>query len=71
MLALYQPGNALIGRTIEVEFNRENSDGSTEYLGWIKGTIVAWNPSEGYLVNYEDGDQEWLTSVEEKDVRIL
>ena len=40
-------------------------DGFTEYLGWIKGTIAAWNRSKGYLVNFEDGDQEWLQSVEE------
>ena len=56
---------------IEVEYNRENLGGSTEYLRWIKGTIAAWNKSKGYLVNSEDGDQEWLPSVEEKNVRLL
>ena len=64
-------GNAPIGAKLEVEFNRVNLDGSTEYLGWIKGTIAAWNRSEGYLVNFE-GLQEWLQSVEEQqDVRLL
>ena len=70
-LAFYVSGNALIGTTLEVEYNRENLDGSTEYLGWIKGAIAAWNKSKGYLVNFEDGDQEWLPSVEEKDVRLV
>ena len=42
-----------------------------EYLGWIKSTIVAWNRSKGYLVNFEGGDQEWLQSVEEQDVRLF
>lgn len=64
-------GNALIGLRLEVEYNRVNLDGSTEYLGWIKGTIAAWNRSKGYLVNFEDGDQEWLQSVEEQDVRLF
>lgn len=64
-------GNALIGVRLEVEYNRVNLDGSTEYLGWIKGTIAAWNRSKGYLVNFEDGDQEWLQSVEEQDVRLF
>ena len=63
--------NALIGTMIEVEYNRENWGGSTEYLRCIKGTIAAWNKSKGYLVNFEDGDQEWLPSVEEKNVRLL
>ena len=71
MSALCSPGNALIGRKVEVEFNRENGNGTIEYLGWIKGTIVAWNNLEGYLIHYEDGDQEWLTSVEDQDVRLL
>ena len=63
-------GNALIGAKLEVEFNRVSLDGSTEYLGWIKGIIAAWNRSKGYLVNFE-GLQEWLQSVEEQDVRLL
>ena len=48
-------GIALIGVRLEVEYNRINLGGSTEYLGWIKGTIAAWNRSKGYLVNFEDG----------------
>ena len=67
----HSTGNALIGAKHEVEFNRVNLDGSTKYLGWIKGTIAAWNRSKGYLVNFEDGDQEWLQSVEEQDIRLL
>jgi len=66
---VHSTGNALIGARLEVEYNRVNLDGSTEYLGWIKGTIAAWNRSKGYLVI--DGDQEWLQSVEEKDVRLF
>ena len=43
----------------------------TEYLGWIKGPIATWYRSKGYLVNFEHGDQEWLQSVEEQDVRLF
>lgn len=68
---MFSTGNALIGTVIEVEFNRENANGSTEYLGWIKGTIAAWSKSQGYLVNFEDGDQEWLPSVDDSDVRLI
>jgi len=68
---LHSTGNALIGARLEVEYNTVNLDGSTEYLGWIKGTIAAWNRFKGYLVIFEDGDQEWLQSVEEKDVRLF
>ena len=67
----HSTGNALIGAKLEVEFNLVHLDGSTEYFGWIKGTIAAWNGSKGYLVNFEDGDQEWLQTVEEHDVRPL
>ena len=38
---------------------------------WIKGTIAAWNRSKGYLVNFEDGGQVWLQSVEEQGVQQL
>ena len=37
----------------------------------IKGTIAAWKGSKGYLVNFEDGDQEWLQSVGGQDVRLF
>jgi len=69
--AFHSTGNALIGAKLGVEFNRVHLDGSTEYLGWIKGTIAAWSRFKGYLVNFEDGDQEWLQSVKEQDVRHL
>ena len=39
-------GIALIGVRLEVEYNRINLGGSTEYLGWIKGTIAAWSVEE-------------------------
>ena len=68
---LYSTGSALIGARLEVEYNRVNLDGSSEYLGWIKGTIAAWDRSKGYIVNFEDGDLEWQQSVEEKDVRLF
>jgi len=58
---LNSTGNALLGERLEVEYNRINLDGSTEYLGWIKG----------YLVNFEDGDLEWQQSVEEQNVQLL
>ena len=34
---LHSTGNALIGARLEVEYSQVNLDGSTEYLGWIKG----------------------------------
>lgn len=53
-------GNVFIGVRFEVEYNWVNLDGFIEYFGWIKGIIVVWNGFKGYLVNFEDGDKEWL-----------
>ena len=66
-------GNTLIGARLEVQYNRVNLDGSTEYISLLDEghTIAAWNRSQGYLVNFEDGDQEWLQSVEEQGVRLF
>ena len=55
-----------------MEYNRVNSDGSTEYISLLdKGHHRSMEQTKGHLVNFEDGDQEWLQSVGGQGVRLF
>ena len=49
----------MIGTRVEVK-----------YLGWIKGTIMDYDKSKGYLLQFPD-DLDWIPDLNSKDVRII
>lgn len=59
----------MIGTRIEVEYE-ENVNGEVKYLGWIKGTIMDYDKSKGYFVQFPD-DLDWIPDLNSKDVRII
>ena len=68
----------IVDAVVEVEYKEKNEDGQLCYLGWLKGTITAYNSRQGYLVQfpnqkdcngYETGDwTDRLPSVNSPDV---
>ena len=59
----------MIGTRADVEYE-ENVNGEMKNLGWIKGTIMDYNKSKGYLVQFPD-DLDWIPDLNSKDVRII
>lgn len=58
----------MIGTRVEVEYE-ENVNGEVKYLGWIKCTIMDYDKSKGYLVQFPD-DLDWIPDLNSKDIRI-
>lgn len=73
-------GKGLINATVQVEYKEKNAEGKLTYLGWLTGTITAYNSRQGYLVQFKNqkdcngndtGDwTDWLSSMNCSDVRI-
>ncbi|KAK3736283.1 hypothetical protein QZH41_020744 [Actinostola sp. cb2023] len=69
-------GKSLINTRVEVEYQEEDSNGQLIYLGWLTGTIIAYNKSQGYLVRFDKPDRQgewddWLPTVKSSDVRFI
>ena len=63
-------GKQLISTRKEVEY--EAPEGG-RYLGWFPGTVIAFNKNKGYLVKFDDPneDSDWIDNLYSKDVRFL